>query len=199
VPRFQQLGGLFGSSTGFERVHYLLETAFVEGRTGQELSDTFLAGVHELVSFATAPLYAVLHEAIYAQGEATLWAAERVRAEYPEFSPDALRPLFTGEMIYPWMFDVDPALAPLREAAYLLAERRHWPVLYDPEALRACQVPCAAAVYADDMYVEREYSEDTGAQLPRLRMWLTNEFEHDGLRRSDDLLDRLIAMVRGLA
>src|SRR2546430_5506574 len=34
------------------------------------------------------------------------WAAERVRGDYPEFT---LRPgqmvCFTGEMIYPWMFD----------------------------------------------------------------------------------------------
>ena len=30
--------------------------------------------------------------------------------------------LFTGEMIYPWMFDTDPALRPLRETADLLAK-----------------------------------------------------------------------------
>jgi hypothetical protein len=199
VPRFQQLGMAFGSATGFEKVHYLLEQAFIEGPAGPELSDAFLAGVHAEVSFASAPLYALLHEAIYAQGAATLWAAERVRAEHPEFSPDALRLLFTGEMIYPWMFDVDPALIPLRDAAHLLAERGHWPTLYDSAALRGCEVPCAAAVYGDDMYVEREFSESTALCLPKLRVWLTNEYEHDGLRTSDErVLDRLIGMVRGL-
>jgi pimeloyl-ACP methyl ester carboxylesterase len=199
VPRFQQLGMAFGSATGFERVHYLLEQAFIEGAAGAELSDAFLCGVHAAVTFAPAPLYALVHEAIYAQGPATAWAAERVRAEYPEFSPDALRLLFTGEMIYPWMFDVDPALIPLRDAAHLLADRGHWPALYDPAALRGCDVPCAAAVYGDDMYVEREFSESTAAHLPKLRIWLTNEYEHDGLRTSDErVLDRLIGMVRGL-
>ena len=123
-----------------------------------------------------------------------------MRSEYPEFSPDALRLLFTGEMIYPWMFDADPALTPLRDAAHLLAERADWPRLYDPDVLRACEVPCAASVYADDMYVEREYAEATAAALPKLRMWLTNEYEHDGLRISDEhVLDRLISLARGLA
>jgi len=206
VPRFQQLGMEFGASTGFERVHYLLEHAFTDsgaglgGGRGPELSDTFLTGVQELVSLATSPLYALLHEAIYAQGAATAWAAERVRAEYPEFSPDALRLLFTGEMIYPWIFDTDPALTPLREAAHLLAARADWPPLYDAAALRNCEVPCAASVYAEDMYVEREYAEATAALLPRMRVWLTNEYEHDGLRTSDErVLDRLIALARGLA
>jgi pimeloyl-ACP methyl ester carboxylesterase len=207
VPRFQQLGGEFGASTGFERVHYLLEQAFLDGGAGvgrvapgADLSDAFLAGVQDLVSFAAHPLYALVHEAIYAQGSATRWAAERVRAEYPEFSPDALRLLFTGEMVYPWMFDVDPTLAPLSGAATLLAERTDWPRLYDPAALRHCEVPCAASVYADDMYVEREFSEATAALLPRLRVWLTNEYEHDGLRVGEEhVLDRLIALARGLA
>jgi pimeloyl-ACP methyl ester carboxylesterase len=197
VQRFQQLGMVFGAGNGYEQVHYLLERAF---GAGPELSDPFLAGVQAATSFAGGPLYALLHEAIYAQRVATRWAAERVRAEYPEFSPDAPRLLFTGEMIYPWMFDVDPVLAPLRDAAHLLAERVDWPPLYDAAALRACEVPCAASVYADDMYVDREYSEATAALLPRLRVWLTNEYEHDGLRRGDEhVLDRLIALARGLA
>jgi pimeloyl-ACP methyl ester carboxylesterase len=199
VPRFQQLGMAFGASTGFDRVHYLLEQAFLDGTGGAELSDAFLAGVQNATSFAAQPLYAVLHEVIYAQGGATKWAAHRVRDEYPEFSPDALRLLFTGEMIYPWMFETDPALVPLREAAHALAERSDWPPLYNVTALRDCMVPCAASVYAEDMYVEREFAEATGSLLPRLRMWLTNEYEHDGLQVSDErVLDRLIAMVRGM-
>jgi pimeloyl-ACP methyl ester carboxylesterase len=199
VPRFQQIGMEFGTGAGFERVHYLLEQAFLDGERGPELSDTFLAGVLGIVSFATAPMYALLQEAIYANGGPTEWAAARVRAEYPEFLPDALRLMFTGEMVYPWMFDADPTLVPLREAAHYLAARSHWPALYDPAALKDCQVPCAAAIYTGDMYVEREFSESTAALLPGLRTWLTSEYEHDGLRVGEGVvLDRLIAMVRGL-
>ena len=64
------------------------------------------------------------------------WAAERVRAEFPEFDASGAGPLlFTGEMIYPWQFDEDPALVPLREAADLLARRDDWPALYDVDRL----------------------------------------------------------------
>jgi hypothetical protein len=152
------------------------------------------------LSFASGPLYALLHEACYAQGCATRWAAERIRAEFAEFDARVTAdPLyFTGEMIYPWMIDADPVLRPLREAAGILAERDDWPLLYDPARLAANEVPAAAAVYYNDMYVDRELSMQTAEAIRGLRAWVTSEYEHDGLRVSDGaVLDRLIAMVRG--
>ena len=155
------------------------------------------------LSFAAAPLYAVLHEACYAQGAATRWAAHRIRAEFAEFDPAAAVAgdaplLFTGEMIYPWMFGLDPALRPLRDAAEVLAARADWPALYDPAQLAANQVPVAAAVYFHDMYVPAELSVPTSQAIGGLRAWVTSEYEHDGLRVSNGaVLDRLIGMVRG--
>jgi pimeloyl-ACP methyl ester carboxylesterase len=198
VERFQALGRILGSSTGSATLHYLLEDPFAGG----ELSDAFLAAAERELSFAPAPLYAVVHEACYAQGAATRWSAQRIRAEFPEFAPaaavDGDAPLmFTGEMIYPWVFDVDPALQPLADAAELLAQREDWPPLYDPGQLARTDIPVAAAVYFDDMYVPRELSLETAARIRGLRYWITNEFEHDGLRTSDGrVLDRLIELAR---
>ena len=151
------------------------------------------------LSFARGPLYALLHEACYAQGCATRWAAQRIRAEFAEFDPAGSAPLyFTGEMIYPWMIDADPVLRPLRQAADILAERDDWPPLYDPARLAANEVPTAAAVYYNDMYVDREFSMQTARAIRGLQTWVTSEYEHDGLRVSDGaVLDRLIGMVRG--
>jgi hypothetical protein len=199
VERFQALGHVLGSSTGSHWLHYLLENAFA----GHELTDDFLYRAEDSLRYGSAPLYAVLHEACYAQGVATRWAAQRVRAEFPEF--DALAALgshgpvlFTGEMIYPWVLSHDPALRPLTEAAELLAERSDWPALYDPEQLARTAVPVAAAIYFDDMYVPRELSLQTAAAVRGLRSWVTSEYDHDGLRVSDGaVLDRLIAMARG--
>ena len=75
--------------------------------------------------------------------------------------------LFTGEMIYPWMFDTDPALRPLRETADLLAQRTDWPDLYAPDVLAANQVPVFAAVYHDDMYVDTADSLATADAVGR--------------------------------
>ena len=202
VERFQSIGGMLGSSAGCHELHYLLEDPW-DGDGG--LADAFLADVADRAGFLRAPLYAVLHEACYAQGPATRWAAQRVRAEFPAFDPagavDGDAPLlFTGEMVYPWMFGADPALAPLREAAQLLAERDGWPPLYDPARLAANEVPAAAAVYYDDMYVPAPLSLRTAAAVSGLRAWVTNEWEHDGLRVSDGrVLGRLIALARGEA
>jgi pimeloyl-ACP methyl ester carboxylesterase len=201
VEAFQALGRLLGMSTGSHTLHYLIEDPF----TGGELSDVFLREAESHLTFATGPLYAVLHEACYAQGPATKWSAQRVRSEFPAFSPgpalDGPAPLlFTGEMIYPWMIEADPVLRPLRAAADLLAERDSWPRLYDPARLAGNEVPAAAAVYFADMFVDRDDSLRTAAAIRGLRPWVTSEYEHDGVRVSHGaVVDRLIAMARGNA
>jgi pimeloyl-ACP methyl ester carboxylesterase len=198
---FQSLGRLLGSSTGSDELHYLLEGAF----DGDHIADAFLYDVYGLLSFATGPLYAALHEPCYAQGAATHWSAQRIRADFPGFDPGpavaGTAPLlFTGEMIYPWMFDQDPVLRPMRAAAELLAGHEDWPPLYDAARLAANEVPVAAAVYFGDMYVPRELSVPTAETIHGLRAWVTNEYEHDGLRVSNGaVLLRLIELAQGLA
>jgi len=200
VQAFQSLGFGLGMSTGSHRLHYLLEDAF----DGAEIGDHFLYQVQEHLTFAAGPLYALLHEACYGQGAATAWSAERVRASFPGFDAAAALDegapiLFTGEMIYPWMFRTDPVLRPLAEAAEVLAGHEPWPRLYDADRLAACAVPAAAAIYYDDMYVPQQFSVQTADQIAGLCRWVTSEHDHDGLRSSGGaVLDHLIGMVRGL-
>ncbi len=185
--RFRQLGSGLGMSDGFERLHYLIELPFG--------SPAFLHDVEASFPFARNPLYAVVHEASYAAEGGTRWSADRVM-------PDELRDdhtLFTGEHVYPWMFEEYGALRPLAEAAGILAERE-WPKFYDSERLRENEVPAAAVIYAEDMYVEREYSEETAKAIRGLKPWITSEYDHDGLRADGTrVLGRLIDLVRGRA
>jgi pimeloyl-ACP methyl ester carboxylesterase len=191
VPRLQSLGHALGRSDGFEVLHHLLELAW----DGTELADEFLHDVDHHTGFAAAPLYAVMHESIYCQGLASRWSAQRVRDSMPELSPD-VRPLqLTGEMIYPWMFEDEPALLPLRELADLLAERETWPALYDVDVLARNQVPVAAAIYHDDMYVDYDYSLATARQVGNARWWVTSEYAHDGLRTNPRVIERLLDLV----
>jgi pimeloyl-ACP methyl ester carboxylesterase len=182
--RFRELGHLLGMSDGAERLHYILELP--------PDSRAFLHDVDRALPFARNPLYAVIHEACYADGGATRWSAERL------LPPDYDAPeLFTGEHVYPWLFEDYAELAPLREAAEILAQRE-WPRLYDADRLAANEVPAAAAIYAEDMYVERAFSEETAASIGGLRPWVTNEYEHNGLRVAGRrILDRLLALARG--
>ncbi|EPH46094.1 putative proline iminopeptidase [Streptomyces aurantiacus JA 4570] len=204
VEAFQSLGILLGTGDGSHRLHYLLEDAFVRTPAGHTLSDAFQEAVLGILSYAAAPLYALLHEACYAQGgRPTAWSAERVRADFPRFDAgkslaDGAPLLFTGEAVQRWMFDSDPALRPLRETADLLAQRTDWAPLYDPARLAANEVPVAAAVYHDDLFVDTGHSLRTARAVRGLRTWVTDEYEHDGLRVSGPLvLDRLLGLVHG--
>jgi len=195
VERFQTIGLELGMAARFDSLHFLFEEAFIDACS---LSDHFLRTVESLTSFASHPLFAVMHEPIYAQGAPTAWAAQRVRAEFPEFdvTPGSRDPvLLTGEMIFPWQFAQDSALVPLAGAAEELAKRADWPALYDAERLAENTVPVAAAVYHDDMYVDRGLSLETAGSVRGLRPWVTNEYEHDGLRLGR-VLDRLVALAR---
>lgn len=184
--RFRQLGQMLGMSDGAERLHYVLELP--------PDSPAFLHDVESGVSFARNPLYAILHEASWADGGATRWSAERMLPT--EFDEPHL---FTGEHVYSWMFEDYGTLAPLREAAEMLAVRE-WPRLYDPDVLAANEVRVAAAIYANDMYVERGFSEETAARIRGARTWITNEYEHNGLRVDGGrILGRLIDLARGRA
>ena len=122
--RFRALGNMLGMSDGFERLHYIVglpvgSPAFVHDVEGMAT-----------LAFGRNPIYAVLHEACYGQGYATKWSAERTLLH--DFREDPT--LFTGEHIYPWMFEDFGALRPLRDAAHLLAEHV-WPELYDVRRL----------------------------------------------------------------
>jgi hypothetical protein len=183
---FRQVGTVLGMSDGAAHLHYLLERDPGSPAFGHDLAGMLPFGERN-------PLYAVIHEACYADGGATRWSAERTMPD--DFRED--RTLLTGEHIFPSTFEDDSRLAPLAGAAQILAEH-DWPRLYDADVLAQVDVPCAAAVYAEDAYVDRVFSEETARLMPTLRTWVTNELEHNGLRADGErVLDRLIGMARG--
>ena len=186
--RFRQVGNGLGMSDGAEVLHYLLEL--------DPASPGFRHDLATALPFqGRNPLYAAVHESCYADGGVTGWSAQRTMPE--DFREDPT--LFTGEHVMPWSFEEDRELTPLREAADLVA-RHEWPRLYDEASLASCEVPAAAAVYAEDAYVNRAFSEETVAMVPTLRAWVTNEYEHNGLRADGDrILGRLIDLARGRA
>lgn len=197
VERFQMVGSFLGGNTRVDGLHYLLEDAFTETLHGSRLSDPFLEQVQGIVSRLANPLYALMHESIYGQGQNSDWAAWRVLQEYPEFAPDAQPLLLTGEMVYPWYFEQDPALQPLRQVAELLAAKTDWDPLYDRAQLAANSVPVAAAVYRDDIYVDRSLSLETAAAVRGLQVWETPDFHHDGIADDGEaIFGRLLGMVR---
>jgi pimeloyl-ACP methyl ester carboxylesterase len=184
--RFLQLGLKLGDSEGFEQIHHIVELPFG--------SRAFLQDTEEGVRFGRNPIYATLHESCYADGLPTRWSAERTM-------PDevAEERYFTAEHIFRWMWEDYGALRSHREAADLLAEHA-WPKLYDADVLAHNDVPVAATIYVNDAYVERVFAEETARQIRGLKPWITNEYEHNGLRADGErVLGRLIDLARGRA
>ena len=184
--RFRQLGMSLGSSTGFERLHHLLELPFG--------SAAFLHDAQAASPWERNPIYALLHESSYADGCTTRWSAQRLAPD------DALTgDLLGAEHVFDWMWEDYAGLRPSRDAALMLAEHR-WPMLYDPDRLARNEVSVAATVYVDDVYVERTFAEETAKSVRNLRAWITNEYAHDGLRADGErVISRLLDMVRGKA
>jgi pimeloyl-ACP methyl ester carboxylesterase len=187
ADRLRTHGNKLGMSDGPESLHYILELPFG--------SPAFLHDAADDLGIARNPIYAVLHESCYADGGVTNWSAQRTRPaefdEHPEW--------FTGEHILPFVFEEYGALAGARDVAHELAAV-DWPRLYDEDVLRANTVPVAAAIYTEDPYVERRFSEETAALVPGMHAWVTSEYDHNGLRADGErILDRLLDLVRGRA
>lgn len=169
------------------------------------LSVHFLSSMEGLLLPAINPLYALLHESIYCDGggAAPAWSAERVRASMPEFdaAPRAragARVYLTGEQVYPSSFVDVAGLRPAANAADALARWGEWSRLYDLPTLRANTVPVAAAVYANDMFVDFDLSREVADAVGGVKVWVTSEYAHSGLREHPTrVLDRLFGMLRG--
>lgn len=182
------IGNHLGMDGGAEQVHYLLER--------DPRSPAFS---HDLAAMAPFngrnPLYAVVHESSYADGGVTNWSAGRVVPD--DFQGSSA--LLTGEHLFAWHFEDRPQLAPYSEVAHLLAAHE-WPRLYDADVLASVDVPCAAAIYTHDAFVDRAFSEGTSDLLPGMRRWVTDEYHHNGLRTDGGrILDRLIGLARDTA
>jgi len=185
--RLRMLGLWLGDSAGWELLHHVLELPVG--------SPAFLWDVEKgAAAFARNPVYATLHESSYADGVATRWSAARLKPAEIEAEG-----YFAAEHIYPEMWQDYSGLHGHVEAARILAERE-WPRLYDAEQLRRNEVAVAATIYVNDVYVDAGFAQETAATIRGIRTWITDEYEHNGLRADGErVLGRLIDMVRGRA
>lgn len=197
--RFLQLGIYFGKHGGFDDVHSLVLRADTDLSQFGHLTRPTVLALEHAQSWDTNVIYALLHEPLYCQGEASNWSAERLLEKFPAFSlanVDKNDPVFfTGEMIYPFMFDCYPELTKLKTVGHMLAEAKDWPKLYDIEQLKKNEVPTYAAVYVDDMYVDFDLSMETARTIKGCKPFVTNMMYHNGISaKTDEVLKEIFAL-----
>ena len=186
--RFRTIGINLGRGVGFHSLAYLLENPFHTSSGEKRLRTDFLNNVSAQVSFEGNPLYAAIHESIYGGvgGQAaTNWSAHRIREEVAGFEEDldprtAEKFYLTGEHIFPWQFDEDPALIPVKDAAMAQASHEWQDSPYNAAILADAPIS-AAEIYLDDIYVPFEASLATADAYGDLRKEVTNMFQHDGI------------------
>jgi len=186
-------------------------------------SKMFLKQIDSIQPFDDHPIYFLLHESIYANGKgcsSTAWAAHSVYERLTK-NPSELRfdltstinskdrpTIFFGEMVFPWMADGDYAELSglgMKLLANGLAQKDDWSEIYDAKQMRKAlgegKSKAAAAVYFDDMYVDFDASIQVtrrGAPLEKCKLWITNEYQHSGLRDNGaEIFSRLLHMVKG--
>lgn len=205
TQRFRSIGMNLGGQLRTDMMHFLLEGPWVTVRGQRRLSEKFLTQIAAEVEFS--PMYGYMHESIYAGatpdlvGTVTNWSADRLAEEVPGFAKnadplDSSEPYYlTGEHMMRAFFEEAPSLKPLLGATDILAQRTDWQPVYRPEVLAQTSSPVVAAVYYGDMFVPRELSMET-AELLGARTWITNEYQHDGLRASGGkVFERLLTML----
>ena len=200
VRRLQMMGGDFGMKPSFERMHWTLDSAFASAdgslsakKSGQApnkeitLTDGFLQEAMDLTSTYGNPLYWTLQEFIYANEDCGPidWAAHDVIEHSPEFAVDHRPLVLIGEAALPEMFREDSSLKPFHAFVEEMMTDTRWGKIYDPDQLAHNQVPVQCAVYFDDMYVDSTLQLDTLSRLSHSHAWVTNQYEHDGVRSGD--------------
>ncbi|KAL8943849.1 MAG: hypothetical protein Q9216_000842 [Gyalolechia sp. 2 TL-2023] len=203
IARFRELGIHFGFHGHIDVVHdTILRMASDLDNFGYFTRPT-LRQFEGLLPFDTAPLYALLNELIYLQGNnVSNWSADRVMKEHPEFmnlstSHDDDPIYFTGEMIYPSMFTTHSELRPLAPIASILSQMSDWPTLYDETQLANNTVPVYASAYMDDMYVSFDFALATAKKIRGCKYFVTNTMYHDAVShagRSEELFNQLFQL-----
>ncbi|KAF2085343.1 alpha/beta-hydrolase [Saccharata proteae CBS 121410] len=196
--RFLQLGIYFGFHGGIDSVHELVLRASNDLALFGHLTRPTLSAIESNLPFDDHIIYAILHEQIYLQGRgnSSSWSAQRTLESLPAFSLSTPGPLlFTGEMVFPSTLSTSSELRKLVGPATILQLDEDWPRLYDEDVLARNEVPCYAAVYMQDMYVDYGFSMETAAKIRGCRTFVTNVMYHDAVRsRMDEVWKGLWAL-----
>ncbi|KAF8648544.1 hypothetical protein AX16_006248 [Volvariella volvacea WC 439] len=202
--QWQQLGLDFGMHGGIDGVHQLVFRASSDLAMYGKISYKTLQIIVAHQGFDGNPIYVILHESIYCQGNPSNWSAARTLADYPCFSWSHIKnmadtePLyFTGEMILPDMFDDYANLRPWKGAAEVLAKKTSWPRLYDLNQLAKNTIKVSAVTYFNDMYVDFDLAQETARKIGNTEQYITNQLVHDGIREdSKDVMKRLFELSK---
>lgn len=214
--RLLTLGHLFGMHGGLDNVHTIIMRMAMDLQQFGLLTRPTLSQFEANLALDDAPIYAILHEAIYChkRGIASNWAAQQVGESIDEYrwlsadqtpsgEPDKMHPFndpdfltdpkpvfFSGEMIFPFMFEDYPELAKMSETAAALAKYDAWDDLYDEAQLAKNTVPVYAASFIEDMYVDWNLANETAGKIRNIKVFSTSASKSSPRQQLESIMSR---------
>ena len=102
---------------------------------------------------------------------------------------------FSGEMIFPFLFDMFPELEKLKNVADILAKYSGWGNLYDEWQLARNEVPLYAATFINDMYVDFGLAQETAKLVKNCKQYITSSMYHDAIRsQTEEVMKQLFVL-----
>lgn len=204
--RFRFVGVALGEELGMHHLAVLLEEPFIRSGSDKHLRGDFLAHVGMYVGLQVNPLWAVIHETLFADPEAppTNWAAERAVAGRPGFDlhadpTDTSAPFYLlGNHFFKHHFDEDPALQPFRDVVHEMHQKSDWSQVFDEEQLRNNTVPAVVALYERDMFIPFETAVANAEKIGNLAVWTHEGWDHDAIYlHGAELFPQLYEVLHG--
>ena len=207
VPRFLTLGVILGGHGGIDSLHGTVLRMAADLKQFGYFTRPTLSALEAGFQFDVAPIYAILHEAIYCfkPGVSSKWSAQSIGETLPEYkwltpgwdaAANAYDQLlyFSGEMVFPLHFDTYGELPALKGAAEILAQHDEWPALYDEEQLGRNTVPVYAVSY-NDMYVVEQFARETVSKVRGIKVYETNVLYHTAIRqKTEEVLPQIFRL-----
>ncbi|KAK3669411.1 hypothetical protein LTR78_010716 [Recurvomyces mirabilis] len=200
--RFRQLGIVLGFHGGVDMLHEIVLKASMNIEAFGHLTRPTLSAIDGGSSFDDNILYALIHEPLYCAGNAPKWSAHRMMDEYKDLftldkpANDDNQPIFfTGEMVFPHMFEDYAELRKVAPVAEMVANDSSWPPLFDEEQLAKNEVPVYCASYTEDMYVDFDLGMETAKKVKGCKTYITNVMFHDAMRsKMDEVIKAVFAL-----
>lgn len=165
---------LLGEEGDFGALANLFEAPFTAHRGELRLRGDFLAQLGGIISTETMPLWAVVHETVMARpGHPVNWSAERIYRE--EFADLTL----LGNQFFTTHFEEDPALRPFFQAVDEV--HRMDSLKAQSGDVSGNQVPAAALLFTNDVYLPYELSIQSAAKVGNLQVWTHGQWLHDAI------------------
>lgn len=187
-----QKGFYAGYSSLHSNLRSTIESLYFDISNLGRASTRSLNMLKDPLGFIDNPLYALLHESLYCDNQASSWASQSVMIEEnARPATDELNKFFLGENVLKNSFSAVDELKPLMPIMEDVMAYDKWNPQFDKVMLSTSETPVIGVVYENDAAVSREYSLETASILGNGHV-LESDLDHSAYKTNTDVIFNLL-------